>query len=217
MQFADRRSAGRRLAARLVSMALGDPLVLALPRGGVPVAYEVAVALHAPLDVLVARKLGAPGHRELGVGAIVEGSDTVVVSDTARLIGLSHDRVLEIAREERPELERRVARYRAGAAPPDVAGRQVVLVDDGLATGVTAEAALLALRDAGVERSVLAAPVCAPDTAQRLAGLADDVVCLALPDSFGAVGLWYEDFGQTTDDEVVRLLEAARDASSRGP
>jgi putative phosphoribosyl transferase len=217
MPFADRRSAGRRLGAEVARLGLTRPLVLALPRGGVPVAYEVATALRSPLDVFVARKLGAPGHPELGVGAIAEGSDAVVVSDTARMLGLGEARVHEIAARERPELDRRVERYRAGGPPPAVAGRHVVLVDDGLATGVTAEAALRALRAAGTERLVLAVPVCAPDTAQRLAGLADDVLCVESPPSFGAVGTWYEDFRQTSDEEVVDLLARARAAVAPDP
>jgi putative phosphoribosyl transferase len=211
--FGDRREAGRLLGARLAEEAFANPHVLALPRGGVPVAYEVALALTAPLDVFVARKVGAPGREELGIGAIAEGSDELVVSETARAIGLTAHQLEALANKERIELDRRVEQYRAGAPLPELAGRDVILVDDGLATGVTAEAALRALRRREPRLLVLAAPVCAPDTARRLTSVADRVVCLAAPVAFYAVGLWYEDFSQTSDAEVVDLLRCYR----RGP
>jgi putative phosphoribosyl transferase len=211
--FRDRRAAGRLLGARLTEEEFTNPHVLALPRGGVPVAFEVALALQAPLDVFVARKVGAPGREELGIGAIAEGSDELVVSETARALGLTSDQLAALANEQRIELDRRVEQYRAGAPLPELAGRDVILVDDGLATGVTAEAALRALRRRDPKLLVLAAPVCAPDTARRLTVVADRVVCLAAPVAFYAVGLWYDDFSQTSDAEVVDLLRRYR----RGP
>ena len=207
MRFRDRADAGRQLARRLRAAGLADPLVLGLPRGGVPVAYEVAVALGAPLDVFVARKVGAPGHEEYGVGAVAEGGAVVANRGALRALGISDERFAALAERERTELDRRVAAYRGGRPAPDPAGRDVVLVDDGLATGVTAEAALTALRAGGPRRLLLAAPVCAPETAARLTGLADEVVCVAAPEEFVAVGQWYTDFAQTGDDEVIELLD----------
>lgn len=206
VRFGDRADAGRRLADRLTAQALGHPLVLALPRGGVPVAVPVAIALGAPLTVFVARKVGAPGRPELGVAAITEGSDHVVVTSAVRDLGIEPEALRSLVSAERVELARRVDRYRGGRPLPALGERDVVLVDDGLATGVTAEAALLALRRLGARRLVLAVPVGAPDTVDRLGGIADDVVCLVTPRHFGAVGGWYDDFTQTTDDEVLALL-----------
>jgi putative phosphoribosyl transferase len=206
MPFHDRDEAGRRLAERLADLELHRPVVLALPRGGVPVAAPVAESLGAPLDVLVARKVGAPGHAEFGIGAIAEGSDEVVISDAAERVGVSPDQMQSLAAAEQEELERRVRRYRGDAEPPDVRDRDVLLVDDGLATGVTAEAALRSLRRRDPRRLILAIPVCAPDTAARLTALADEVVCLECPPDFGAVGYWYQIFDQTTDEEVLALL-----------
>ena len=209
MRFHDRTDAGRQLAERLRGRALVDPVVLALPRGGVPVAFEVAKVLAAPLDVFVARKVGAPGQKELGVGAIAEGSDDVVASEVAQLLDIDDRRLRELADQERPELDRRVALYRDGPLV-DVAGRDVIVVDDGLATGVTAEAALRALRQRRPSSLVLAVPVAAPDVAERLKTIADDVVCILFPRDFRAVGLWYDTFGQTSDREVNELLACAR-------
>lgn len=175
--------------------------MLALPRGGVPVAYEVAAALDAPLDVLVARKVGAPGHAEYGIGAVAEGGG-VVASDAAWLARGEWDRLVA---GERAEVERRVRRYRGERPLPPVEGRDVVLVDDGLATGVTAEAALRALRAMAPRRLVLAVPVAAPGAVARLSALAE-VVAVATPAAFRAVGQWYEAFDQTSDDEVLGLL-----------
>ena len=203
-RFRDRGEAGRRLADRLPP-DLEDPLVLALPRGGVPVAREVADRLGAPLEVLVARKIGAPGHEELGIGAIAEGGP-VVGSDLVRTLRLSSDEFERLAERARAELERRVDRYRGGRPLPAVRGRDVVLVDDGLATGVTAEAALLARRASEPRRLVLAVPVSSPDTSRRLVPPADDVVSVISTRNLIAVGVWYDDFTQTTDAEVLELL-----------
>jgi putative phosphoribosyl transferase len=180
----------------------------------VPVAYEVAAALRAPLEVFVARKVGAPGHEELGIGAIAEGSDELVVTETARALGLTSQELAALAERERTELDRRVERYRGGAPLPELEGRNVILVDDGLATGVTAEAALRALRRRKPRQLVLAVPVCAPDTARRLAETGARVVCLAAPAEFYAVGLWYDDFSQTSDAEVLDLLRRAHATTS---
>jgi putative phosphoribosyl transferase len=204
--FVDRREAGQRLAEAVAALALDDPIVVALPRGGVPVAAEVARALGAPLDVLVVRKLGMPGQPELALGAIAEGGAEVVDPDLARLGRVDAAALDRLRTEARNEIARRVQTYRDGGPPPDVDGRIVVLIDDGLATGRTAEAAIAALQSAGASRVVLAVPVASPDTADAMAGRADDVVTVIRPRNMRAVGLWYDDFTQTTDAEVVALL-----------
>ncbi|MCZ7432200.1 phosphoribosyltransferase [Streptomyces sp. WMMC1477] len=211
MRFRDRRHAGRELAARLVSWAddlrVTDAVVLALPRGGVPVAAEVAAALRAPLDVVVARKIGAPGHRELGVGAIAGEGAPLYDGETLAMLGLNPDGLAPVVARERVELRRREELYRRGRPALDIAGRTVIVVDDGLATGVTARAALQFLRALGPERLVLAVPVCAPQSAPVIEREADDLVCLHQPQSFRAVGQWYDDFAQVTDDEVIATLD----------
>ena len=206
MPFRDRQDAGRQLAERVRKLGLSRPVVLALPRGGVPVAAEVARVLGAPLDVFVARKIGLPGHEEYGIGAVAEGHFDPVRSAAVDQLGIPDAEFDTIARHARAEVDRRVESYRRGRALPDVRRREVVLVDDGLATGVTAEAALRSLRAAGPARLVVAAPVCAPETALRLAALADDFVCVETPRDFIAVGRWYRRFEQTTDDEVMAAL-----------
>lgn len=211
--FADRRAAGRLLAARLrqdPSLAAGDrpPLVLALPRGGVPVAREVADLLGAPLDVLVTRKIGYPYQPELGVGAIAEGGEPVYDELLLRRLGLARPALARVVDRERAELRRRVAAYRGGRPPPEVAGQQVILVDDGLATGVTARAALRSLQARLARRTVLAVPVAAPSSAAVMRAEADDVVTLATPAAFRAVGEWYVSFGQLADSDVLALLGA---------
>lgn len=214
MRFHDRVDAGRRLADALSRRERRDTVVLALPRGGVPVGAQIAEALGAPLDVFVARKIGAPGRPEYGIGAIAEGGVPLFDPWAVRALGLTEDRLAELAEAEERELERRVRRYRGGRQLPPLDGRHVVLVDDGLATGVTAEAALRSLRGRGVTDLTLAVPVCAPDSSARLRELAD-VVCLWRPADFRAVGLWYEEFDQTGDDEVLATL--ARHAPTTAP
>jgi putative phosphoribosyl transferase len=216
MRFRDRADAGQQLAERLRGAPLVAPIVLGLPRGGIPVAAEVAAALGAPLDVFVARKVGTPGHEELGIGAVAEGLEEPVVSDVARQLGVSSADLRTLADRAQNELGRRVALYRGGRSLPPLIGRDVILVDDGLATGVTAEAALRALRRWRPRRLVLAVPVCARETAARLAGVADEVVCVEAPAQFYAVGEWYADFSQTTDEEVLDLLERAHAAQPIG-
>jgi predicted phosphoribosyltransferase len=216
--FRDRHDAGVQLAARLVQYA-GDPnvLVLGLPRGGVPVAYEVARALHAQLDVFVVRKLGVPGHRELAMGAIASGGVRVLNAEVLKSLQISDAIIATAARQEQQELERQQRAYRDDIPFPDLAGRTVIIVDDGLATGSTMRAAVRALRHAGPARIVVAVPVGAIETCQSLRLEADEVVCAAAPEDFQAVSLWYDEFTQTTDQEVRGLLEAAarQDARAR--
>lgn len=208
--FADRHDAGRQLARRLSHYRGQDTIVLALPRGGVPVAAEIADELDARLDVLVARKLGAPGRPELGVGAIAEGGEPILDERTLSLVGVTAEDMDATIEAERAELARRVRDYRGDRPLPDVSGRTVILVDDGLATGVTARAGLEALRRHDPGRLVLAVPVAAPATAQSMEERADDVVVLHTPEAFAAVGQWYTDFRQTSDETVQELLEKAR-------
>jgi putative phosphoribosyl transferase len=181
-------------------------VVLALPRGGAPVAAEVAAALDASWDVFIARKVGAPGHREYGIGAVAEGGVVVVDHDALAMLELSRAQFDALAADEQAELERRVALYRGGRPLPELVGHDVVLVDDGLARGVTAEAALRALQLRRPRRLVLAVPTGSAHTVDRLRRLADDVVCVITPGRFSSVGEWYDDFGQTSDDEVIALL-----------
>ncbi len=219
MTFQDRRDAGRRLADRLRHLAGEDVIVLALPRGGVPVAFEVAQALHAPLDLVLVRKIGAPGHEEYGVGAVVDGAAPQVVLNDAIIADLSIPEVYVDAEIKRQlaEIERRRGAYLGGRAPIPVAGRTVLVVDDGIATGGTVRAALAALRRQAPARLILAVPV-APAEALALAGRdADETICLATPEDFVAVGQYYSDFTQTTDAEVVSLLaRSSADTASPG-
>ncbi len=208
--FRDRREAGRFLAARLASYAgRPDVLVLALPRGGVPVAYEVASALGAPLDVFVVRKLGVPGHEELAMGAVASGGTSVLNDQVIRALDIPDRLIDAIVAKEQQELARRERLYRGDRPPPDVRGRTVILVDDGLATGATMYAAIKALRQQGPSRIVVAVPTASLETCEALKEEVDDVICAVTPEPFYAVGLWYEDFSQTTDEEVRNLLASA--------
>jgi putative phosphoribosyl transferase len=206
VRFRDRADAGRQLAERVAALDLSDPVVLGMPRGGVPVAAPIAAALAAPLDVFVVRKVGAPGHAELGVGALAEGMPDPVVNDVAGQLRLSAEDVRSLAEVAEDELARQLSAYRGGRPLTVVLGRDVVLVDDGLATGVTAEAGLRALRMLEPGSLHFAAPVCARQGIPRLQAIADGVVSVLAPDNLRSVGEWYDDFEQTSDDEVVRLL-----------
>lgn len=209
LPFPDRAAAGRELAGRLEGLGLSEPVVLALPRGGVAVAYEAAWRLGATLDVLVTRKIGYPYQPELGVGAVSEGGEPVYDARIMGRLGLVPEELEETVTAERAELRRRVETYRGRRPLPEVAGRDVVVVDDGLATGVTARAALRAVRARRPARLVLAVPVSAPDTAEAMRAEADEVIVLATPPDFRAVGQWYRTFEQLGDGDVVALLREA--------
>lgn len=207
MLFEDRRDAGRELANRLAGYAArGDVIVLALPRGGVPVAFEVAQALRVPLDVFVVRKLGAPGQEELALGAIASGGIRVLNDEAIEALGVPEQTINAIAARELGELERRERQYRGNRTPIDVAERVAILVDDGLATGSTMRAAALALRQLRPAKIIVAVPVASAITCERLRSDVDEVLCVNTPDNFFAVGQWYRDFAQTTDEEVRELL-----------
>jgi predicted phosphoribosyltransferase len=215
--FRDRSEAGRLLAEKLAAYAnRPDVLVLALPRGGVPVAYEVARALGAPLDVFLVRKLGVPGHEELAMGAVATGGVRVLNEQVVYALGIPDYVVDTVTEWEQQELARRERLYRGDRPPPDVRGRTVILVDDGLATGATMYAAIQALRQQQPARIVVAVPTASPETCNELRKEVDDVICAITPEPFYGVGLWYEDFSQTTDEEVRDLLaRAAREVTGR--
>lgn len=217
-QFRDRREAGVQLARALMHLAPTHPLVLALPRGGVPVAFEVAKALDADLDLLLVRKLGAPGYEELGIGAVVDGTDPQLVlnEDVVRQLAPSPNYIRAEMRQQLGEIERRRHAYLGDAPPIAVAGRTVIVVDDGIATGGTVKAALKGLRKAHPARLILAVPVAPAESISALRSECDQIVCLAQPDPFFAVGAHYAHFDQTSDDEVVRLLASARVAREQG-
>jgi putative phosphoribosyl transferase len=216
--FRDRKAAGIELAAQLTDYRdVPHLLVLALPRGGVPVASEVARALGAELDVLVVRKLGVPQQPELALGAIASGGAYVLNEDLIRTIGLTHAQIETIARTERAELERRERLYRGDRAPLDVRGRVVIVVDDGLATGASMQAAVTALRSLRPAEIVVAVPVAPSDVADEFVGAVDDFVCVEAPRNFNSVGWWYLNFDQTQDDEVRALLEVANNPRRAQP
>lgn len=205
--FLDRVDAGRQLAEKLAGLVRGQhPLLLALPRGGVPVAAVVSDALGIPFDVLVVRKLGVPGHEEYAMGAIAAGGVMVLNHEVVARLGIPLDAVERVVRQETRELERREKLFRDDRPPPEVSGRMVIVVDDGIATGSTMTAAIELLRKRGAARVVVAVPVSARDSARRLRGEADEVITLLEPRDFSAVGQWYADFSQTSDDEVRQLL-----------
>lgn len=208
--YKDRRAAGAELASRLEPYrGRDDVVVLALPRGGVPVAYEVARALEAPLDIFLVRKLGVPSHAELAMGAIASGGVRVLNDDVVRWYGVSSAAIDEVARVEQVELERRESEYREGRPPVTLQDRVVLLVDDGLATGSTMKAAVQAVRIQRPARIIVAVPVAAVETCRAFAEIADEIVCARTPEPFSAVGLWYRDFSQTSDEEVRELLDSA--------
>ena len=210
MVYRDRIEAGKRLAAKLTDYAdRPDVLVLALPRGGVPVAYEVARALRAPLDIFLVRKLGVPGHEELAMGAIATGGVRVLNEDVVSYLRVPGEVIDAVAADEMRELERRERAYRGERPAPDVRGKTVILVDDGLATGSTMRAAAAALRQQRPARIVVAVPVSAPQTCDEYRMGVDEIVCAVTPEPFYAVGQWYADFSQTTDEEVRELLARA--------
>ncbi|MFD0801169.1 phosphoribosyltransferase [Streptomonospora algeriensis] len=204
--FRDRDDAGEQLAERVRELGLGDPVVLALPRGGVPVGSEVAERLGAPLDVTVVRKIAVPDFPETAVGAVTAEGSPIINDRMRSLVRAGQDELERSAEEERAEAQRRVKAYRGDRPPPQVAGRDVVVVDDGLATGMSARAALSALGEQGAASLTLAVPVCAPDAAQALEDVCDQVVCVLSPPQFQAVSLWYERFPQIDDAEVQELL-----------
>jgi len=208
-RFADRREAGRRLAAQLRSFEAGDPVVVGLPRGGMPVAAEVAAALDAPLEFLAVRKLGAPHNPEYGIGAIAEGGTRVFDQEALAVLGIEGGLLDQIVAAETAELRRRVEAYRREREPLPMKGRTVIVVDDGVATGVTDTAALRAIRRRRPRRLVLAVPVCAPDALARLQAEADEVVCLIAPEQLQGVGQWYRDFAQVSDAGVIAVLDRA--------
>ena len=215
--YADRRDAGRELARKLQKYAgRHDVIVLALPRGGVPVAFEVAEALGAQLDVFLVRKLGTPGHSELAMGAIASGGVRVLNDEVVQWLGIRPDQIDAVAEREQKELERRQREYSEGRPTPSLADRTVIIIDDGLATGSTMRAAVQAVKQQKPSRVIVAVPVGAPDTCDEMKTAADEVVCGRTPVPFSAVGQWYLDFGQTTDEEVRTLLRDHERLMTRG-
>ncbi len=215
--FSDRSQAGRALAAEVRPLAGELPVVLAIPRGGVPVAAEVARELRAQMDVITVRKLGAPHNPEFAIGAVSEDGRAVLDADTVRRLGLTPAQVEAVVRHEVRELDRRVERYRDGWEPMDVQGRTVIIVDDGLATGLSDLAAVRAIRRRGAARVIVAAPVASRDAIALLAEEADDVICVAVPGDLRGVGVWYQDFSPVSDEEVLRLMVQAGTRVPSGP
>ncbi len=213
--FKDRQDAGQRLATRLERFRDEQPVIIGIARGGVPVAAEVARALGAQLDVAVVRKIGAPQNPEYAIGALAEGGVEVLSDETARAVGLSRAEVQALIARVASELSERTRRYRGSRAPVELTGRTAILVDDGLATGRSARAALRSLRCRGAARVILAVPVAAPESVEALREEADEIVCVEVPEDLWAVGLWYEDFRPTTDEEVAVLLDEGVKRSSR--
>ena len=213
-RYQNRRDAGRKLARALKGFANRDDVViLALPRGGVPVGYEIAGELRAPLDIFLVRKLGVPGHEELAMGAIATGGVRVLNEDVIRQLRISEEQIEAVSRAEERELRRREQEYRGGEEPPNLAGRVCILVDDGLATGASMRAAVQALKLHSPAKTIVAVPGGAAETCGALQHEVDEVVCGMMPENFQSVGLWYTDFGQTTDDEVRSYLQRISESS----
>ena len=217
-QFHDRKEAGKLLAAKLTAYAnKQDVIVLALPRGGVPVGFEIAQALHVPLDVIVVRKLGVPGQEELAMGAIATGGVRILNNDVVQFLDIPNELIDKIAVNEQHELERRELLYRGDRPAYDISGRTVILVDDGIATGATMHAAVAAIKQRQPSRIIIAVPTAAPSTCDEFAVEVDELVCVIRPEPFIAVSYWYRQFSQTSDDEVRRLLEWANHGTSTIP
>jgi putative phosphoribosyl transferase len=217
MRFTDRASAGRLLAAELLKLDLKRPVVYALPRGGLPVAFEAAQALKAPLDILLVRKIGVPWQRELAAGAVADDAQNLIFNkDVIAEAGMQRRQVEEAAKAEMKEIERRRALYLRGRAPIDVKGREAIIVDDGIATGSTVQAAIMAVKRRAPSRVIVATPVAPRDTIAELKTLADDVVCLSTPEAFFAISAHYDDFRQLTDEDVVNVLSQTHSAQGGG-
>lgn len=210
MVFENRREAGKQLGSKLLQYRTESPYVLAMPRGGVPIGFEVAKVLHAPLDVIVVRKIGLSGDPEFGIGSIAEGGVEVLDRTTIEVLGIDEEEIKDTIRLEEEELKRIVKVYRGDRPLPKLKGMTAILVDDGMATGITAKAAVEAVRKLNPKQIILALPVCALDTVEGLKKLADEAICLVAPSEFMAVGLWYKDFSQMSDEEIVKLLEGKR-------
>lgn len=210
MIFGSRAEAGQKLALELKKYQDHNPIILALPRGGVPVGWEIAKVLHAPLDILVACKIGAPRNPEFGIGAVAENGIKILDEPTIKLLGLSIEEVNEATDKAQKQLQERVNKYRKGKLLPNLPGKTAILVDDGLATGVTAKSAIVAVQKQNPEKIVFATPVCAQDSARELETQIDSIICLIAPVKFRAVGLWYKNFPQLSDQEVLNLLAKAK-------
>lgn len=206
MVFENRQEAGKRLGSELLQYRDQNPFVLAMPRGGVPIGVEVAEILHAPLEVIIVRKIGLSGNREFGIGAIAEGDIKVLDNTTLEALGIDDEELEDTIELEEQELERRVQIYRNGKQLPNLTGKTAILVDDGMATGITAKAAIKAVKKLNPKKIILATPVCALDTVESLKNLVDEIICLAAPFEFSAVGFWYRNFTQVSDQEVIDLL-----------
>lgn len=210
MVFENRKEAGEKLATELTEFRHDQPIVLALPRGGVPIGFEIAKILHAPLEVIVSRKIGAPYNPEFGIGAIAEGNVRVLDESVIELLGISPETLKQLTENEKEEIKRRIALYRNNKPLPSLKNRTVILVDDGLATGVTARAAIAAIKRKRPKQLIFASPVCAYDTAREFEHVVDQVVCLTAPVDFTSVGMWYRQFHQVSDEEVIHFLKRSK-------
>lgn len=215
MVFQNRKEAGKRLAAKLIKYRKEKPVVLAMVRGGMPIGYEVAQVLQAPLFPIVVRKIGLSSNKEFGIGAIAEGGVEVLDNTTIEVMGISDEEIKDIVELERKELERRVEVYRGGQPLPDLTGKTVILADDGMATGITAKAAIKSVKKLNPKKIVLVSPVCALDIIEGLKSQVDEVLCLATPYEFTAVALWYKDFQQISDEEVINMLKKIGKSESK--